>query len=307
MCYAILSLSVCQCYWTPVVCNRTTSTCDAASLTRVRGAIQCNTRCSKRKVRYNYAPYLLSLALALTHKPTHPLPVVRLQAQTPSLGNIFFVCGELCTGGELWSFKVHREALKEQFARRIFGQLARGMNVMKHCGDPEPPSRSGSPASRGPSRSSSAASDRTAGGSSDAGSDTDDECEPMPMAPTSMFGGPDDPTARFLATLRERTGAQPLEGSQRVNGCFHRDLKLENLIITGDFDCKIIDYGSLKFTLSHDGGAMPQVTTEHVRQLQHCFGTTSCGFFLSLTLSLSPPPCTTPLYHTPHTPCGRCA
>ena len=127
------------------------------------------------------------------------------------------------------------------------------MNVMKHCGDPTTRPET---ASRGPSRSGSAGSDRTAGGSSDAESDTDDESSPMPMAPISMFGGPDDPTARFLATLRERTGAQPLEGSQRVNGCFHRDLKLENLIVTGDFDCKIIDYGSLKFTQSRDGGAM---------------------------------------------------
>lgn len=33
-----------------------------------------------------------------------------------------------------------------------------------------------------------------------------------------------------------------------VKGCFHRDVKLENIIVSGDFDTKIMDYGSLKFT-----------------------------------------------------------
>lgn len=33
-----------------------------------------------------------------------------------------------------------------------------------------------------------------------------------------------------------------------VKGCFHRDLKLENIIVSDTFDTKIMDYGSLKFT-----------------------------------------------------------
>jgi serine/threonine protein kinase len=30
-------------------------------------------------------------------------------------------------------------------------------------------------------------------------------------------------------------------------GCYHRDLKLENLVVTGDFTVKIMDFGSAKF------------------------------------------------------------
>eukprot|EP00041_Stephanoeca_diplocostata_P022156 m.525018 g.525018 ORF g.525018 m.525018 type:complete len:447 (-) comp21997_c0_seq5:972-2312(-) len=30
-------------------------------------------------------------------------------------------------------------------------------------------------------------------------------------------------------------------------GCYHRDLKLENLVVTGDFNVKIMDFGSVKF------------------------------------------------------------
>ena len=34
-------------------------------------------------------------------------------------------------------------------------------------------------------------------------------------------------------------------GSPRqVSGCFHRDLKLENLMVSGEYDCKIIDVGT---------------------------------------------------------------
>jgi hypothetical protein len=44
-----------------------------------------------------------------------------------------------------------------------------------------------------------------------------------------------------------------LDASRDVKGCFHRDVKLENIIVTGDFDAKIMDYGSLKFTDEFNG------------------------------------------------------
>eukprot|EP00038_Savillea_parva_P008293 m.176015 g.176015 ORF g.176015 m.176015 type:complete len:642 (+) comp14093_c0_seq1:73-1998(+) len=43
-------------------------------------------------------------------------------------------------------------------------------------------------------------------------------------------------------------------------GCYHRDLKLENLVVTGDFTVKIMDFGSAKFedqlktVMDEDGG-----------------------------------------------------
>lgn len=88
-----------------------------------------------------------------------------------SYGNIFFVCGELCSRGELWEYHPYKLAFKERYAKRMFGQLARGVLRMKYCS-----------------------------GSADSG------------------------------------------------GCFHRDLKMENVIVNEDFDAKITDYGSLKFT-----------------------------------------------------------
>ena len=34
--------------------------------------------------------------------------------------------------------------------------------------------------------------------------------------------------------------------SAETGGCFHRDLKMENVIMNEEFDVKITDYGSLK-------------------------------------------------------------
>ena len=40
-------------------------------------------------------------------------------------------------------------------------------------------------------------------------------------------------------------------GSADSGGCFHRDLKMENVIVNEDFDAKITDYGSLKCVQNH--------------------------------------------------------
>lgn len=107
--------------------------------------------------------------------------------------NVFFICGELCQAGELWAHITppaivagHADhGLEERFAKRIFGQVARTLLIMKHCGENE------------------------------------------------------SPTPRLArAPGRKRT----------VKGCFHRDVKLENMMVGDDFDVKLIDYGSLKFT-----------------------------------------------------------
>jgi serine/threonine protein kinase len=50
-------------------------------------------------------------------------------------GDIFFVCGELCAAGDMWAYQVHKESFTEPFGRRILGQLARGLRVMKHSGE----------------------------------------------------------------------------------------------------------------------------------------------------------------------------
>lgn len=46
----------------------------------------------------------------------------------------------------------------------------------------------------------------------------------------------------------DASGADAASGEPMVKGCAHRDVKLENIIVTADFDTKIMDYGSLKFT-----------------------------------------------------------
>eukprot|EP00041_Stephanoeca_diplocostata_P022145 m.524836 g.524836 ORF g.524836 m.524836 type:complete len:776 (+) comp21993_c0_seq1:180-2507(+) len=120
--------------------------------------------------------------------------------------NIFFICGELCKGGDLWAYMLHSEALEERFAKRIFGQLARGLRAMKHCGEPQ-----------------------------------------------TRAGARESATQLFRAQVDARIATGPV-----VKGCFHRDLKLENIIVTDKYDCKIMDYGSLKFT---DGTGVTQEVT----------------------------------------------
>ena len=48
-------------------------------------------------------------------------------------GSIFFVCGELCSHGELWEYHPYKLAFKERYAKRMFGQLVRGVLRMKYC------------------------------------------------------------------------------------------------------------------------------------------------------------------------------
>jgi serine/threonine protein kinase len=43
-------------------------------------------------------------------------------------------------------------------------------------------------------------------------------------------------------------GAAVADDGPIVKGCFHRDVKLENIIVSGEFTPKLMDYGSLKFT-----------------------------------------------------------
>ena len=54
--------------------------------------------------------------------------------QQPSLGDMFFLVGELCVGGELWDYQLHREAFPEVVAKRMFGQLARALCHLKYAG-----------------------------------------------------------------------------------------------------------------------------------------------------------------------------
>jgi serine/threonine protein kinase len=51
-------------------------------------------------------------------------------------------------------------------------------------------------------------------------------------------------------------------------GCFHRDLKLENLVLDGKFNCKLMDFGSCKFTdqmeeITDDEGVTRSVTSTY--------------------------------------------
>lgn len=63
-------------------------------------------------------------------------------------------------------------------------------------------------------------------------------CPPTPPYVRSFSVG----TARRLF----RMIAEGVAHMHKV-GCYHRDLKLENLVITGDFSVKIMDFGSAKF------------------------------------------------------------
>eukprot|EP00040_Diaphanoeca_grandis_P005019 m.31002 g.31002 ORF g.31002 m.31002 type:complete len:687 (-) comp16379_c0_seq1:239-2299(-) len=114
------------------------------------------------------------------------------QGQHTSIGNVFYIAGEFCEGGELWAYSVHKKSFQEKFARRLFGQLCRGLLVMKHCGQPEL-------------------------------------------------------TAQHLRDVTTMKNLK-FQGANKLYGAFHRDLKLENLMVNGNFDCKIIDCGSLKFS-----------------------------------------------------------
>jgi len=110
--------------------------------------------------------------------------------ENPTTGfkdKIFFICGEYCAGEDLWAYMPHKESFHEEFAKRIFGQLARGLCTMKHSGQLE----------------------------------------------------------QFLRG--EVPTAEEADGPV-IKGCLHRDVKLENIIVTGDFNTKLMDYGSLKFT-----------------------------------------------------------
>jgi hypothetical protein len=57
--------------------------------------------------------------------------------------NVFFICGELCQAGELWSHITppgteagHADhGFEERFAKRVFGQVARTLLTMKCCGE----------------------------------------------------------------------------------------------------------------------------------------------------------------------------
>lgn len=112
-----------------------------------------------------------------------------INEKTGFSGKVWFICGELCSGGELFCYLPCKKVgsppvvpFEERFARRIFGQLAHGAYRMKHCAEHQTTSPAGVPV-------------------------VDKEAE---------------------------------QRRRRFNhGCFHRDLKLENIVISDDFDAKI--------------------------------------------------------------------
>jgi hypothetical protein len=71
--------------------------------------------------------------------------------------------------------------------------------------------------------------------------------------PQEMFVKEDGAAAASASAGGAGARDSRLDASKDVKGCFHRDVKLENIIVTGDFDTKIMDYGSLKFTDEFNG------------------------------------------------------
>ena len=150
-------------------------------------------------------------------------------------GSIFFVCGELCSHGELWEYHPYKLAFKERFAKRMFGQLVRGVLRMKYC-------------------SGSGNFDIIL----DQSSRITERCAPPPRpTPCALLSAY---TARIRMLLLLLLSPPffgcvcnpmpcPNRGfrSAETGGCFHRDLKMENVIMNQDFDVKITDYGSLKW------------------------------------------------------------
>lgn len=135
-------------------------------------------------------------------------------------GKVWFICGELCSGGELFCYLPRKKEgsppvvpFEERFARRLFGQLAHGACQMKHCAEGE------------------------------------------------ATPGPKDEHPAAAEQRRRRFN----------HGCFHRDLKLENVVISDDFDVMIMDYGDLYFTKdeareareSEDAGSLPLRSIHH--------------------------------------------
>lgn len=97
------------------------------------------------------------------------------------------------------------------------------------------------------------------------------------MSPDLCTGGelfyylcpPTPPYLRsFTTNTARRLFRDVAEGVRHMHreGCYHRDLKLENLVVTGEFTVKIMDFGSAKFkdqlkTIENDYGEQQHIAT----------------------------------------------
>lgn len=103
------------------------------------------------------------------------------------VGSIFFVCGQLCRGGNLLQYQLHETPFCESTAKRIFGQLIRYLLALKKSGE----------------RSNE---------------------------------GNDDDINTFVAK------------HDQSDGGYHRSLSFESIVLSGSYDCKLLDCATLRFS-----------------------------------------------------------